>query len=88
MSCEPIISDNKEKGGDNLSGNHLINLNILTTDIEILLVFRQCVQEKALQMKSEEERDQENMISYVEAYYRVTPMHKHKGIMQLRHDFN
>ena len=26
MLCEPISSDNKEKEGDNISGNHLISL--------------------------------------------------------------
>ena len=33
MLCEPISSDNEEKGGDNLSGNRLINLEILTTNV-------------------------------------------------------
>ena len=39
-------------------------------------------------MKLEEERDQENFISYVEAYYEPTPTYEHKGIRQLHHDFN
>ena len=34
MLCKPISSDNKEKEGDNLSGNRLINLKILTTNID------------------------------------------------------
>ena len=42
MLYEPISSDNEEKEGDNLSGNHLINQNKLTTNIEIVLVFQQC----------------------------------------------
>ena len=31
-------------------------------------------------MKSEEERYQENLISYVEDYYKVTLVYEHKGI--------
>ena len=58
MSCDPISSDNEEKEGDNISGNSLINLNTLTTNTEIFLVLQQFSQEKALQMKSEEERYQ------------------------------
>ena len=34
MLCKPISSDNKEKEGDNLSGDCLINLKIFTTNIE------------------------------------------------------
>ena len=33
--CEPICSDNENKEGDNLSGNRVINLKILTTNIDI-----------------------------------------------------
>ena len=58
MSCDPISSDNEEKEGDNISGNSLINLNTLTTNTEIFLVLQQFSQEKALQMKLEEERYQ------------------------------
>ena len=39
-------------------------------------------------MKLEEERDQENFISYVEAYCELTPTCEQKGIRQLHHDFN
>ena len=51
MLCEPISSNSKEKEGDNLSGNCLINLKMLTTNIEKFLVRQKCAQEKALQMK-------------------------------------
>ena len=51
MLCEPTCLDNKEKEGDNLRVNSLINLKTLTTNIEKLVVCRQCAQEKALQMK-------------------------------------
>ena len=39
-------------------------------------------------MKIEEERYQEKIISYVEAYYQLTPAYQQKGIRQLHHDFN
>ena len=35
---EPTSSYNEENEGDNLSGNHLINLQILTTNIDIFCV--------------------------------------------------
>ena len=38
MLCDPSGPDNKEKEEDNLSSNRLINLNILTTNIEKNLV--------------------------------------------------
>ena len=34
MLWEPISSDNEEKGGDNIIGNRLINLKVLTTNID------------------------------------------------------
>ena len=34
MSCEPKSSYNEEKEGDNLSGNHLVNLKKLTTNVD------------------------------------------------------
>ena len=39
-------------------------------------------------MKLEEEINQENLISYVEAYYHLNLIYKDKGISQLHHDFN
>ena len=39
-------------------------------------------------MKLEEERDQENFISFVETYYELTPANEKKGVRQLHHDFN
>ena len=55
MLREPTCLDHKEKKEDNLSGRRLINLKILTTNIEIFCVCQQCVNDKALQMKLEEE---------------------------------
>ena len=33
--CETTCSDNKEKEGDYISGNIIINLKIMTTSVEI-----------------------------------------------------
>ena len=49
---------------------------------------RQCAQDKDPQMKSEVERYQETIISYVEAYYDINMVYKQKGIRQLHHEFN
>ena len=66
MLYEPTISDNEEKEGDNCSGNHLVNPKKLTTSIDKSLVCQQCVQEKFLQIKIGEEKNQKNCISYIE----------------------
>ena len=50
MLCETTSLDNKEKEEDNLSGDRLINLKMLTTKIEKYLMCRQCEQEKAVQI--------------------------------------
>ena len=39
-------------------------------------------------MKLEEERFQENLISYVKNYYDLNPMNEKKGIRQMHHDSN
>ena len=88
MFCEPISSYNEEKEGDSLIGNFLINLQILTTNIEKFLVRQKCAHEKAQKMKLEEERYQENFISYVEANYKVTLTYGKKGVRQIHHDLN
>ena len=41
---------------------------------------KEFAQEKDLQIKSEEERDQENFVDYVEAYFKLTPSDEQKGI--------
>ena len=51
MLCEPILLDNEEKEGDNLSSNRLINLKTLTNNIEKFLVCWQCAHEKAPHIK-------------------------------------
>ena len=60
----------------------------MTTNIENCLAYQKCVGEKDLQMKSEEERNQENFVSYVEDYYELNQKYKKNGISQIHHDFN
>ena len=88
MLYEPTCLDNEDKEGDNLNGNRLINLKILTINIYNVLMWRHCAQEKAPQMKLEEEIIQGKIISYFEAYYDLTMKNKSKGIRKLHHDFN
>ena len=38
MRCESVNSDQEEKEGDVLNGNHVINLKNLTTNIDNVLV--------------------------------------------------
>ena len=65
MICESINSDQEEKEGYLLNGNHGINLNNLITNIDESLVCKECAQERELQIKLEEERDVEKFIDYV-----------------------
>ena len=88
MLCEPTCLDNEEKDGDNIINNPFINLKILTTNIEKLLVCEQFEQENALQMKLEEGKYQEKCISYAETYYALTPTNEKKVIRQPCHNFN
>ena len=78
----------KKKEGDLLNGNRIINQNNLITNIDNFLVCKECAQERELQIKLEEERDVENFIDYVEAYFQLTPSDEQKGIRELHQDFN
>ena len=60
----------------------------MITNIDILLVCKYCAQERELQIKLEEERDVENFIDYVEAYFQLNPPDKQKGVRELHEDFN
>ena len=88
MMCESVNSDQEEKEGDVLNGNLSINLKNLITNMDNFLVCKECAQERELQMKLEEERDVENVIDYVEAYFRLTPPDEQKGVRELHEDFN
>ena len=89
MMCESVNSDQEEKEGGVLNGNLIIiNLNNLITNIDKVLVCKECAQERELQIKLEEERDVENFIDYVEAYFQLTPPDEQKGVRELYEDFN
>ena len=51
MMCESVNSDQEEKKGDVLNGNRIINLNNLITNIDNVLVCKECAQERELQIK-------------------------------------
>ena len=54
MLLETSCLDTEEKDIENLSGNRLINLKILTTSIDKFLLRQKFAQEKDLKMKQEE----------------------------------
>ena len=85
---ESVNSDQEEKEGDVLNGNCIINLKNLITKIDNFLVCNECAQERELQIKLEEERDLENFIGCVEAYFQLTPPDEQKGVRELHEDFN
>ena len=88
MICESVKYDQEEKQGDVLNGNRIMNLENLITNIDTFLVCKECAQERELQIKLEEERDVENFIDYVEAYFQLTPSEEQKGVRELHQDFN
>ena len=49
---------------------------------------RKGAQQKALNMKTEEEKDEEKLISYVRDYYNLSPMDELKVVREPHHDFN
>ena len=53
MMCESINSVQEETEGDVLNSNRIINLNNLITNIDHVLVCKDCAQEKELQIKLE-----------------------------------
>ena len=48
---------------------------------------KECAQEREIQIKLEEERDVENFIDYVEAYFQLPPSDEQKGVRELNEDF-
>ena len=87
MLSESVNTDQEEKEGYVLKGNHIINLKNLSTNIEKFLLCKECVKERELQIKLEEGKEQENFIAYVEAYFQLTPSDEQKGIRELHQDF-
>ena len=88
MMCESVNSDQEEKEGDVLNGNRMINIKNLITDMDEILMCKECANERELQIKLEEERDVENVIDYVEAYFRLTPPDEQKGVREIYEDSN
>ena len=58
---------------DLLNGNSIINLNNLITNIDIFLVCKECSKERAIQIKLEEGKEQENFVAWVDNYFWLTP---------------
>ena len=54
MMCESVNSDQEEKEVDVLNVNHIINLNNLITNIDKILVCKECAHERELQIKLEQ----------------------------------
>ena len=74
MLCKTISSYDEEKEIDNLTSNILVNMQNLTTNTDKLLVCKQCANDQYLHNKIEEERYQEKLISYVDAYYDLSSL--------------
>ena len=51
MLCEYVNSDQEGKEGDLLNGNRIINLKNLITNMDKILVCKECAQERELQIK-------------------------------------
>ena len=79
MICESVNSDQEEKGGGLLNDNRIMNLKNLITNIDIFLVCKECAQGRDLQIKSEEERDVQNFIDYVNLIWSGPVMFCHWG---------
>ena len=70
MMCESVNSDQEEKEGDVLNGNCIINLNNLITNIDNVLVCKECAQERELKIKLKEERDVESSLIMLRIIFR------------------
>ena len=86
--CESVNSDQEEKGRDLLNGNRIINLKNLITNIGTFLICKECTQERELQIKLEEKRDQEDFVDYLEAYSWLTLSDEQKLLMEMHEEFN
>ena len=51
MICESVNSDQEEKEGDVLNVNRIINQNNLITNMDKLLVYKECAHERELKIK-------------------------------------
>ena len=73
MLCESVGSYQEEKEGDLLNGNRIINLKNLITNIDKLFACKEFTQERDLQIKLEEGKEQGNFVAYVEDYFQLIP---------------
>ena len=87
MLCESVNSDQEEKRGNLPNGNRIINLNNLITNIDKILVCKECTLERALHIELEEGKEQENSVACVEAYFKLATSDEQKGIRELHQDF-
>ena len=80
MLCEPTCLDNKEKEGYNLSGNRLITLKILTTNIEYFASVPNICSGEGSSYEIRRGKIPGKIISYIEDYYDLNPANERKGI--------
>ena len=59
----------------------------LITNIDNVLVCKECAKERDLQIELEEGKDQENFVAYIEAYFQLTPSDEYKGIRELHQEY-
>ena len=83
MMCQSINSDQEEKEGDVLNGNHIVNLKNFITNIDNVLVSKECAQESEIQIKLEEEIDVENFIEYIEANFQLKKTDEQKRVKDI-----
>ena len=88
MIRESVNSDQEETGGDLLNGNRIINLKLIITNIGTFLICKECTQERELQIKLEEERDQEDFVDCLEAYSWLTLSDEQKLLREMHEEFN
>ena len=83
MLCGSVNSNQEEKEEDLPKGNFIINLNNLITNIDKILVCKECAQYRDLQIKLEEVKEQENLVAYVEDNFKITLSDEQKLIREL-----
>ena len=65
MICGSVNSDQEGKEGDLLNGNRSINLKNYITNIDNVLVCKECAHERDIQIKLEDKRDVKTFVDYV-----------------------
>ena len=88
MMSESINTGQEEKEGYVLNDSRIMYLNNLITSIDKFLVWKECAQERELQIKPEEEIDIEKFIDYVEYSFQLIPSDEQKWVRELHEYFN